>query len=68
MMAISRLHFFANPMKMLTITMCPPRILRTSHLPRPGLNPWHGTFLGVTLGTTFHPHFRKRPEFIGFFV
>jgi len=34
---------------------------------QPGLNPWHGTFLGVTLGETFCPHFRKHPEFIGFF-
>ena len=34
----------------------------------PGLNPWHGTFLGVTLGATSCPHFRKHPEFIGLFV
>jgi hypothetical protein len=55
MIAISRLPFFANPMKMLTITMCPPSVLRTSKLPRPGLNPWHGPFLGATLGATFDP-------------
>jgi len=68
MMAISRLPYFAGPMKMPTITMCSPRVLRTSHLPRPGLNPWHGTFPGVTLGATFCPYFRKHPAFMGFFV
>jgi hypothetical protein len=36
--------------------------------PRPGLNPWHGTVLGVTLGATFCPCFRNHPAFIGLFV